>query len=84
LGLEPHEGTNHFAFMPLDQQKNDDYYQFGVFWLCNWFQADNNMNIFFLMNGNIFNYSLALENNINGMGEVHMQYHQTHQHPQIQ
>jgi len=30
--------------------------------LYNWFQADNNnMNIFFLMNGNIFNYSLASE-----------------------
>ena len=28
----------------------------------NWFQAENsNMNIFFLMNGNIFNYSLASE-----------------------
>jgi len=49
--------------MPLDQQKNkNDYSQYGVFWLYNWFQADNNnMNIFFLMNGNIFNYSLALE-----------------------
>jgi hypothetical protein len=40
--------------------------QYGVFWLYNWFQAENNnennnMNIFFLMNGNIFNYSLALE-----------------------
>ena len=34
-----------------------------VFWLYNWFQVDNNnnMNIFFLMNGNIYNYSLALE-----------------------
>ncbi|MCG2874947.1 MAG: hypothetical protein L7H09_06660 [Acidilobus sp.] len=30
--------------------------------MYNWFQADNNnMNIFFLMNGNIFNYSLASE-----------------------
>jgi len=30
--------------------------------LYNWFQVENsNMNIFFLMNGNIFNYSLALE-----------------------
>jgi hypothetical protein len=30
--------------------------------LYNWFQAENNnMNIFFLMNGNIFNYTLALE-----------------------
>jgi hypothetical protein len=48
--------------MPPDQQKNKNYYQYGVFWLYNWFQADNNnMNIFFLMNGNIFNYSLALE-----------------------
>jgi len=48
--------------MPPDQQKNQNYYQYGVFWLYNWFQADNNnMNIFFLMNGNIFNYSLALE-----------------------
>ena len=37
-----------------------------VFWLYNWFQAENsnensNMNIYFLMNGNIFNYSLASE-----------------------
>jgi len=49
--------------MPPDQQKNPQYSQYGVFWLYNWFQADNNnnMNIFFLMNGNIFNYSLALE-----------------------
>ena len=30
--------------------------------MYNWFQAENNnMNIFFLMNGNIFNCSLALE-----------------------
>ena len=34
----------------------------GLFWLYNWFQAENNnMNIYFLMNGNIFNYSLASE-----------------------
>jgi len=51
--------------MPPDQQKNKTYYQYGVFWLYNWFQVENNnennnMNIFFLMNGNIFNYSLAL------------------------
>jgi hypothetical protein len=55
--------------MPLDQQKNkNDYSQYGVFWLYNWFQADNNnMSIFFLMNGNIFNHSLALEKyNFNG------------------
>jgi hypothetical protein len=58
-------GSNYFAFMPPDQQKHNHYYnysQYGVFWLYNWFQADNNnMNIFFLMNGNIFNYSLASE-----------------------
>jgi hypothetical protein len=54
-------GSNYFAFMPPDQQNDLTYYQYGVFWLYNWFQADNNMNIFFLMNGNIFNYSLALE-----------------------
>jgi len=48
--------------MPPDQQNNQNYYQYGVFWLYNWFQAsNNNMNIFFLMNGNIYNYSLALE-----------------------
>jgi len=42
--------------------KNLTYYQYGVFWLYNWFQAkNNNMNIFFLMNGNIYNYSLAVE-----------------------
>ena len=50
-------------FTPPDQQRNkNDYSQFDAFWLCNWFQAENNnMNIFFLMNGNIFNYSLASE-----------------------
>ncbi|MFP3131991.1 MAG: hypothetical protein RXQ77_01465 [Candidatus Nanopusillus sp.] len=59
-------GSNYSAFMPPDQQINKkDYYQYGVFWLYNWFRAENNnensMNIFFLMNGNIFNYSLASE-----------------------
>jgi len=49
--------------MPPDQQRSkNDYSQYGVFWLYNWFQAkNNNMNIFFLMNGNIYNYSLAVE-----------------------
>jgi len=50
--------------MPPDQQKNEkDYSQYGVFWLYNWFRADssNNMNIFFLMNGNIYSYSLVSE-----------------------
>jgi hypothetical protein len=55
-----YSGSDYFAFMPPDQQGNSYYYQYGVFWLYNWFQADNNnMNIYFLMNGNIFNYSLA-------------------------
>jgi len=28
----PHEGSNYFAFMPPDQQRNeDDCYQYGVF-----------------------------------------------------
>ena len=46
--------------MPPDQQNNKNYSQYGVFWLYNWFQAYNgNMYIYFLMNGNIFNYSLA-------------------------
>jgi len=59
-----YHGSNYFVFMLPDQQKNKkDYYQYGVFWLYNWFQAgnNNNMNIYFLMNGNIFNYSLASE-----------------------
>ena len=48
--------------MPPDQQSESFYSQYGVFWLYNWFQAENsNMNIFFLMNGNIYNYSLASE-----------------------
>jgi len=37
--------------------------QNGAFWLYNWFQADssnNMMYIYFLMNGNIYGYSLAL------------------------
>jgi len=63
-----YSGSNYFAFMPPDQQKNkNDYYQYGVFWLYNWFQAgDNTMNIYFLMNGNIFNYSLASEQYFTG------------------
>ena len=60
-----YSGSNYFAFIPQDQQNNKNYSQYGVFWLYNWFQEENNaennnnMNIFFLMNGNIFNYSLA-------------------------
>jgi len=51
-------------FAPTDQQSNLYYSQYGVFWLYNWFQEENNnnvntMNIYFLMNGNIFNYSLV-------------------------
>jgi len=63
-----YSGSDYFVFMPPDQQNNQNYYQYGVFWLYNWFQAENNnMNIFFLMNGNIYNYSLALETyNFNG------------------
>jgi len=46
--------------MTPDQQNNQQYSQYGMFWLYNWFREDNNnMNIFFLMNGNIFNYSLS-------------------------
>ena len=57
-------GSNYFAFIPLDQQQNQNYNQYGVFWLYNWFQAENNnnmniMNIYFLMNGNIYGTSLA-------------------------
>jgi hypothetical protein len=48
--------------MPPDQQNNQQYSQYGVFWLYNWFQAGNgNMYIYFLMNGNIYSYSLASE-----------------------
>jgi len=47
-------------FAPSDQQGNPYYSRYGVFWLYNWFQEDNNnMSIFFLMNGNIFNYPLV-------------------------
>jgi hypothetical protein len=46
--------------MPYDQQSIPQYFQYGVFWLYNWFQADNNnMYIYFLMNGNIYGSSLA-------------------------
>ncbi|MFP3316694.1 MAG: hypothetical protein RXN91_10195 [Caldivirga sp.] len=45
-------------FTPPDQQRNkNDYSQYGVFWLCNWFQPENNnIDVFLLMNGNIFNH----------------------------
>jgi len=43
-----------------DALLNETVAEIGVFWLYNWFQEDNNnMNIFFLMNGNIFNYPLV-------------------------
>ena len=58
-----YSGSNYFPFMPLDQQQNQILDQpYGLFWLYNWFQADssnNMMNIYFLMNGNIFDQSLA-------------------------
>jgi len=46
--------------MPPDQQNNQQYSQYGVFWLYNWFQElGNTMYIYFLMNGNIYGYSLS-------------------------
>ncbi|WP_231434216.1 hypothetical protein [Candidatus Nanopusillus massiliensis] len=59
-------GSNYFAFIPPDQQNNNHYSEYGVFWMYNWFQPENNnensnMNIFFLMILNTFNYSLASE-----------------------
>jgi len=52
---------HYFAFMPPDQQNNPIIIN-GLFWLYNWFQAENNnISIYFLMNGNIYNYSLASE-----------------------
>ena len=55
--------------MPPDQHYNQNYYQYGVFWLYNWFQAENNNMNIFLMNGNIFNYPLISEQySFNGYG----------------
>jgi hypothetical protein len=61
--IKGYKGEDYFPFMPPNQKNNQQYYQYGVFWLYNWFQTgnNNNINIFFLMNGNIFNYSLASE-----------------------
>jgi hypothetical protein len=68
--IEGYNGPTNFAFIPIDQQQIPQYYQYGLFWLYNWFHVDssnNMMNIYFLMNGNIFNYSLASVNyNVNG------------------
>jgi len=36
-------------FIPPDQQKNKNYYQYGVFWLYNWFQEKNNMNYEYIL-----------------------------------
>ncbi|MEJ2772138.1 hypothetical protein WIW71_12940 [Stygiolobus sp. CP8521M] len=58
--IEGYQGSTPLPFTPTDQQQFPEYYQYGLFWLYNWFQAESsNMNIYFLMNGNIFNYSLA-------------------------
>jgi hypothetical protein len=58
---EGYKGPTNFAFIPIDQQQIPQYYQYGVFWLYNWFQEDQegNMYIYFLMNRNIYGTSLA-------------------------
>ncbi|MEJ2778414.1 hypothetical protein [Stygiolobus sp. RP850M] len=54
------EGSNGLPFIPFDGQYTPQYFEYGVFWLYNWFQAGNgNMNIYFLMNGNILGTTLA-------------------------
>jgi hypothetical protein len=59
--IEGYQGPTNFAFIPIDQQQIPQYYQYGVFWLYNWFQEDQegNMYIYFLMNGNIYGISFA-------------------------
>jgi len=57
--ISGYNGGTPLPFVPPDQQDNPQYSQYGVFWLYNWFILGNMFNIYFLMNGNIFNYSLA-------------------------
>ena len=61
FGKHPMKNQVTSPFTPPDQQRNkNDYSQFDVFWLCNWFQPENNnIDVFLLMNGNIFNHPLA-------------------------
>jgi len=72
LGFVAEFGWLVFSKHPMKEQitsphatrsaKESTVFPIWCVWLYNWFQADNNnMNIFFLMNGNIFNYSLASE-----------------------
>ncbi|MGC9106140.1 MAG: hypothetical protein ACP5HQ_06965 [Thermoprotei archaeon] len=50
----------YIPFAPLDQQNNNNYLYYGVFYTYWWFSTDssNNLNVYFLVNGNIYNQSL--------------------------
>ncbi|WP_202795170.1 hypothetical protein [Vulcanisaeta moutnovskia] len=54
------KNTNYIPFAPVDQQKNKQYSYYGIFYTYWWFSLDNsnNLDVYFLVNGNIYNNQL--------------------------
>jgi hypothetical protein len=52
--------TNYIPFAPKDQQNILDYSYYGIFYTYWWFSLDNsnNLDVYFLVNGNIYNDQL--------------------------
>ncbi|ADB86561.1 hypothetical protein [Saccharolobus islandicus] len=54
--------SNYIDFVPQDQQHNDNYEQYGIFWLYTWFtESGGNIYTYFMMNGNIYGASLPMQ-----------------------
>ena len=55
--MEPHEESSHLPLHTTRPTKRFNLLSIWCFWLCNWFQPENNnIDVFLLMNGNIFNH----------------------------
>ncbi|BBL45219.1 hypothetical protein MJ1_0040 [Nanobdella aerobiophila] len=54
--------NSYIPFAPEDQQKNYNYEQYGILYTYNWYltnpSSNSQLNNYFLMNGNIYNYPL--------------------------
>ena len=53
------KSNNYIPFVPLDQQHNNNYLYYGIFYTYYWYTLQNGqINTYFLVNGNIYNNPL--------------------------
>ena len=63
FGSSEESSESYIPFVPLDQQNNNNYLYYGIFYTYYWYTLQNGqINTYFLVNGNIYNNPLPKSN----------------------